>query len=661
MDGRTLGGKTLTFAVICVFMAVFLLLFGTRYALLGITVSSAAMLMLSKDLSSRPFSNLAILMVFMVFMGLGAFAASLDPFLGLAVNFAVVFVVVFVSMQDLRSPMHFPMLLFYASMVTLPVTLEEMPDRLLVLAVSAVFIVALNVMVNRGSRVSSSHRGVIAICDEISRCADEVLDGGEPSVADLGRLCTDMNRMMYDRLKGNFFTTPRDRRVLDLVVALMDVGRSVCRTERSEGVLRGMRPLMSIVSSHERGEVRASAVGSAVDALLASNPDAGRSTVIALREMARCLESLESGTEGEYGEGRLPTVRAVIRTLREEARRDSARFTFGVRMGLMFALVAFAWSYWGWQNAQWMLFTVVAAVVPYLEDSWRGSMLRLAHTLAGAVAFLALWAVAGYDPLLMLAVGLLAGYAYVVVGTDRYDTRLLFYTILVLVASSMVSPSETLAADRVLFTLAGVFVAVVANRVVLPYRISDENRELAARSLAIGLERIRNIRDMLDGRDDSEEEAGLAIISASVSQKMLINADRDSDPMLRRFMMRQDSLSMQCSSLYRSVPGMSEACRAKVREAMSEDLDSEVEMAEVDVSGLDPYEAECVRRAEAVMDAYRDNRDLMYDIVVSGFMRDRPVATMRVGRVRSVTCRRRSCRTSEGARRSRRSTSRDRR
>ena len=542
MDGRTLGGKTLTFAVICVFMAVFLFLFGTRYALLGITVSSAAMLMLSKDLSSRPFSNLASLMVFMVFMGLGAFVASLDPFLGLAVNFVVVFVVVFVSMQDLRSPMHFPLLLFYASMVTLPATLEEMPDRLLVLAVSAVFIVALNVMVNHGSRVSSSHRGVIAICDEVSRCADEVLDGGEPSVADLGRLCTDMNRMMYDRLKGNFFTTPRDRRVLDLVVALMDVGRSVCRTERSEGVLRGVGPLMSIVSSHERGEVDASAVRSAVDALLASNPDASRSTVIALREMARCLESLESRTEGEYGEGRLPTVRAVIRTLREEARRDSARFTFGVRMGLMFALVAFAWAYWGWQNAQWMLFTVVAAVVPYLEDSWRGSALRLAHTLAGAAAFMVLWAVAGYDPILMLAVGLLAGYAYVVVGTDRYDTRLLFYTILVLVASSMVSPSETLAADRVLFTLAGVFVAVVANRVVLPYRISDENRELAARSLAIGLERIRNIRDMLDGRDDSEEEAGLAIISASVSQKMLINADRDSDPMLRRFMMRQDSL-----------------------------------------------------------------------------------------------------------------------
>ena len=49
MDGRTLGGKTVTFLVICVFMAVFLLLFGTRYVLLGITVSSAAMLMLQKD------------------------------------------------------------------------------------------------------------------------------------------------------------------------------------------------------------------------------------------------------------------------------------------------------------------------------------------------------------------------------------------------------------------------------------------------------------------------------------------------------------------------------------------------------------------------------------------------------------------------------------
>lgn len=111
MDGRTLGGKTAMFLIIGLFMVVFLALFGTSYAVVGVTVASAAMIMLSKDLSVRPFSNLCSIMVFMVLMGVGAFLASLDPYLGLLVNFIVVFLVVFLSMQDLKSPMHFPMLL----------------------------------------------------------------------------------------------------------------------------------------------------------------------------------------------------------------------------------------------------------------------------------------------------------------------------------------------------------------------------------------------------------------------------------------------------------------------------------------------------------------------------------------------------------------------
>ena len=190
MDGRTILGKTVTFLVICIFMAVFLLLFGTNYVLVGITVATAAMIMLAKDMSVRPLSNLTSIMVFMVMMGVGAYLASLHPYLGLIVNFVTVFCIVFLSMQDLKSPMHFPMLLIYATMVTLPITVDQMPDRLLILAVSSVFIVGLNVLVNYGSRRMSSHIGVERICSEIRRCADEAASGGTPDVNVLGDMCT---------------------------------------------------------------------------------------------------------------------------------------------------------------------------------------------------------------------------------------------------------------------------------------------------------------------------------------------------------------------------------------------------------------------------------------------------------------------------------------
>ena len=37
MDGRTLRGKTAMFLIMCVFMVVFIILFGTGYAVVGVT------------------------------------------------------------------------------------------------------------------------------------------------------------------------------------------------------------------------------------------------------------------------------------------------------------------------------------------------------------------------------------------------------------------------------------------------------------------------------------------------------------------------------------------------------------------------------------------------------------------------------------------------
>ena len=632
MDGRTFRGKTAMFLVMCVFMAVFVLLFGTAYAVVGLTVATAALIMLSKDLSVRPFSNLGSIMAFMVMMGVGSYIASLDPYLGLVVNFAVVFLVVFLSMQDLKSPMHFPMLLFYTTMVTLPITLDRMPDRILLLAVSALFIVGLNVLVNRGSRDRTSHDGVVAMCRGIDSCAEEVLSGGSPDHAEVDTLASELSRNLYDRLKSNFFTTPRDRTVLDLVVSLADLGRIVCRGRWSESSLENLRSVTDAVSRHERGEIGAAEVSEAVESYIAANPGAAFGTELVLRDVARELLALESGCDDRtYGSRRWPELSELVRVLREEARRDSARFTFAVRMGLVFALVAFAWEYWGWENAQVLLFTVVAAIVPFLEDSWKLSAMRLSGTVLGALVFGAAVVVTAGSSVALASVGVLAAYAYILVDNGGYDRKMFFYTLLVMIVSSLTAPApeSSMIADRIAFTFAGIVVATIANRVVLPYRVRDENMELAVRSMRISRERIDNIRDVLEGRPDAEEEAGLAVLSASISNKMLLNADRDSDPLARKFQMRQDSLSVQCSSLYRAVPRMSQACRDAVSRVMSADPDGEDRPETADTAGLEPHEEEYIRRAEGIMATYRKNRRLMSDLIVEGFLKDGPVASLR--------------------------------
>lgn len=624
MDGRTLTGKTVTFAIVCVFFALFVMFFGTAHAMLGIITAVAAMLMLGKDMSSRPVSNIVSLAAFMIFLGIGAFLASLNPYLGVAVNFCVVFLTVFSSMQDLKSPMHFPLLLFYAVMVIIPVTAEELPNRLLSLMSAAVFVVALNVLINRGSRRQMSHRGVAAVCREIAVRAREAMDGGAPDAAELERLCTDLNRGLYDRLKGHFFTSPRDRTLLDLVVSLMDLGRAVCLRERSRGCLGDIVSFMETVESHELGGAPLEEVRTEADRLIASNPDADLAVRSSVRDVATGLAVLESPKprQGMMIRSMIPDIMASVR---EEARHDSARFTFAVRMALMFSLVAFASDYWDWISGQVLLFTVIALLVPYLEDAWQKTVMRLTGTVIGAAVFAAVLILFQGNSLSLAVLALLSGYLYTVLGGGRYDHQMLFFTMVVLAVSALTSPDpDADVLERIVFTLAGALVAIVANRVILPYRISDGNTELVARSLANSHRRIVNIRECLAGADNSADDARHSVVSAGMSQKMMINAEKADDPLIRRFQIRQDSLSIQCSSLYKSIGGMSPLCRQRVSVVIGADLESDEPLPYSDISGLGSDEAELVMAARRIVLHYRMDRRLMYDIIVAGYMRGMP-------------------------------------
>ena len=65
-------------------------------------------------------------------------------------------------------------------------------------------------------------------------------------------------------------------------------------------------------------------------------------------------------------------------------------------------------------------------------------------------------------------------------------------------------------------------------------------------------------------------------------------------------------------------------------DVMSDDPDSDSSRGAVETDGLGQFDMECVRRAEAVMATYRKNRRMMMDMIVEGYLKDGPVASLRV-------------------------------
>ena len=610
MDARTLAGKTLFFVLICVFVSGFSGVFGQENSLVGVIIIVLALTMLSRDLSVRPVWNLGVMCACTLAMGTFSFLSVWlgDPFVGAALNFMFVFGACFYALHDLSSPMHFPFLLGYAFMLSAPIGAEGIPLRVAALLLGSVFVVGLNVLFHHVSRGRRERDGMVAICREVSSLCTTVKAGSVATTDRLDGLCSTMDGYLYERLKSRFVSRPGDRRMLDVVVSLQVIGTAVCDRERDPAVLDGIAGISDALASFQQGDDMQPLLDR-IDSFLRER-DADPETRTALRILRDDLWRMSfSTTEERFDEADVPASFRAGTILRENMRLDSVRFTFSFRMALMFSLCAFAWQYSGDENAKALVFTTIAMVQPYLEGTARRTAMRLLGTFVGILAAIASLVIAGGDLGTLTAILLVANYVFTVTAPKRYEVMMAFITLSSLLTAMMTNPPETILTERVAMIIAGVLIASIANRVILPYRLADENIVLGGRYVDVTGGQIRSLGDAADGRRDPMGETALVLRAATISSKMRMNVTSRRDLAVEMLLSRQDNLTARIMLLSRSMETADSRCRGIIRDMVG-GFDPSGPPETVDTDGLDDKEADLVREAAGILDGYRHDRAL---------------------------------------------------
>ena len=618
MDARTLAGKTLFFVLICVFVSGFSGVFGQENSLVGVIIIVLALTMLSRDLSVRPVWNLSVMCACTLAMGTFSFLSVWlgDPFVGAALNFLFVFGACFYALHDLSSPMHFPFLLGYAFMLSAPIGAEGIPLRVAALLLGSVFVVGLNVLFHHVSRGRRERDGMVAICREVSSLCTTIKAGSVATTDRLDGLCSTMDGYLYERLKSRFVSRPGDRRMLDVVVSLQVIGTAVCDRERDPAVLDGIAGISDALASFQQGDDMQPLLDR-IDSFL-REMDADPETRTALRILRDDLWRMSfSTTEERFDEADVPTSFRAGTILRENMRLDSVRFTFSFRMALMFSLCAFAWQYSGDENAKALVFTTIAMVQPYLEGTARRTAMRLLGTFVGILAAIASLVIAGGDLGTLTAILLVANYVFTVTAPKRYEVMMAFITLSSLLTAMMTNPPETILTERVAMIIAGVLIASIANRVILPYRLADENIVLGGRYVDVTGGQIRSLGDAADGRRDPMGETALVLRAATISSKMRMNVTSRRDLAVEMLLSRQDNLTARIMLLSRSMETADSRCRGIIRDMVG-GFDPSGPPETVDTDGLDDKEADLVREAAGILDGYRRDRALYSRISGAG-------------------------------------------
>ena len=607
---KRLVSRTLFFLAIVLVVGGITAVFGEVNSLVGVAIVVIGLMMLQRDLSVRPVWNTCVMILCTCMLGLGAFVALINPFLGLAVNVAIVLITVFATVQDLNSPLHFPFILGYAFMLSVPVTWEELPFRILALIAGSIATVVLNIIMNRKRMARTSHNAVVSICEDISRGASMVLNGEKPSVAKLEQLCSRLNMSLYDRLHDRFFASARDSTVVELVSSLMCLGRATFEKERDPEVLKDVIGLMEAIEAHENGEKSLDEVKMAASQFVDTREKADLAILSSIRTIISELEKLNDEGPVQKQSFVMPSRETLKRLVKENFRRDSVRFTFGVRMAMMFSLWAFVWQYWDLENAKWLLYTTAALVQPYIEGTWAKSGMRIAGTLLGAFGYVAIALITNHDLMLMSAALMVVSYIYTLVDPKRYDVMMTFITLTALLAAALADPRGDVLLERLLFILSGVVAAIMANMMILPYRLKDETIELGRRSVKVTSKQIEAIRRTADGIIDDDADSYLVLKANNISLKMQMNDSREESRPFSGFISAQNALTSECAMLQKSLETAGTLCRSKVATILDA---KEEKVTREDCEGLNREESEILMRTANVMTMYRENRMRLAD------------------------------------------------
>lgn len=548
MDAKFVLGKTVFFLLLVAFMVLFSAAFGAANSLIGVAVIVAALMMLGKDLTVRPLLSFGGLLVICLALGLGAFIAALNPWIGLPVNFLLVFIIMYVMLHDLKSPFWFPFILGYAFILAMPVPADALPLRLLSLAVGAVFIFGLNAVINRARQPRTVQQAVIALIGSLQTAVADRQAGRTPAPEAVEAATAAAVAQFYGEVKDRYFLTAPAKAVIDLAAAFGSLGQAVAACACRPAELDALAELLDRLAAGADGPAAYAAGRAEVTRFLAEQPAADVQLRAALELIGAALGKLADGSEPAAARRSIPPAFRLSTFLRTNLTADSMKFTFAFRMAFMIALWSFIGAYFALENAKWLVFTSIAIVMPYLEGSGRKSLLRLEGTAVGVVVFLLLMPLLTAPAaisLLMLGIG----YVYTLFDPMGYRRQMAFNTVSALLTALMIDPGAPIVWERIIYIVGGVAAALAANRLLLPYRIRDENAELAGKVARLARAQLATAEAALRGADDTDRAAALAVQAFAVAGKLRVNDGQEPDPTVEELLLAQHQLVLEGAAL----------------------------------------------------------------------------------------------------------------
>ncbi|MBE6504382.1 MAG: hypothetical protein E7Z73_01370 [Methanobrevibacter millerae] len=508
---QSLKVKLIMFLAMFAFMFFYMIVFGDKNAAIGITIVMAAFMNLANDLSFKPKTSFIKVLLLLLILGIASFLNNPLTIWGCILTFIVVFATTFSSYNLFGSSVYMPFLMCYFMMVGIPVTPELFPMRLLSLLFGAIFIVVLNIVINKKKDYKLSKATINKLIMELNNAVDLKLDGKSPSPESFNTI-DGLYSSILNKFEYKYFPTKTHQSVLNIIKSFQYIGRIIVDFDLTVNELKYIKQTLSQIKDIDPEDIF-------------------EGVAIETKEMALILLNLEIiATEiknKDIAKDLILPDKKIIRQLLKPVIKNqfsfkSAKFIFAFKM----AFILFVWQVltliFNLPFTKWLYFVTIPLMLPYINDLAYTAKTRIQGTLIGVFVFAMILIAMPHIPMsfdvLMMLVMIVCMLIMVIKLEDKLILTSVTTVMSVMTALMYIEPPEAIIL-KVLWVVVGVSVVSLFNYKFLPYSVEKETENNLKLCYRLNNKSINLVKQRCDN-GNTNDKTTLLVVSNIVRENI---------------------------------------------------------------------------------------------------------------------------------------------
>ncbi|WP_283689093.1 FUSC family protein [Clostridium perfringens] len=528
----------LIFAVLSVvLMGLYKTIFGVENTVIGLIIAMASYAFLRLDLTSYPIYKSMIFLILNLFLAISAYISAINPFVGLIINFLILFTVSFIYTTEFKNVISYIFLLLYVYMLEYPISLDELPKRLVAMGVGVFIIIGIHILFNRRNFKKNSNniiiRSIRNIQKEICHIINESYRERENIYID-----SELRKLLIlieGRNNNKFIENHKDDIYFNIVLILERINSIINKVGKVNNKSKDVIDYLNSLN-HDLENITLF-LERKVECINEEKDDLNKSYMINnwaekeyafLGECTELIRLLEKNINNLYEYNRKKSRKRIKLkfNLKELLIGNSSlkvkdlRVAYSLKLAIAVSLIMFIVDLFKIHQGRWIVTSVYVVIQPYEEETLTKAIKRFKGTIIGVIIYISIFT---FFPHIIPLELLLLILMFLYFVQKDYEKKVVCTALMALSFGLSRSTVGYLAFYRFFFVIIGIVIALGINKLIFPQSIKNSIYDLKERYLELTSKLLCELKSILYEEKYNENTVKLLLDCNLIESKLIEN------------------------------------------------------------------------------------------------------------------------------------------